>query len=171
MFNIFSVHVISLIVAGLAVVAVFVYIPFVSDYAFWFLVAAYIMLAGHRWIGGNKELRNRVRKTSMPATSAGMTAQSRFDFVGTRTNLAIRCNRRCNKRRVCLPAVAAMRHSRTQVAPLPHSRRERPAGPGIRMKPAPALADTARPRIRDAAAAHRPSNRRDKNYRGNPRSH
>jgi hypothetical protein len=48
MFNIFSVHVISLIVAGLAVVAVFVYIPFVSDYAFWFLVAAYVMLAGHR---------------------------------------------------------------------------------------------------------------------------
>jgi hypothetical protein len=47
-FNIFSVHVISLIVAGLALVAVFVYIPFVSEHAFWFLVAAYIMLAGHR---------------------------------------------------------------------------------------------------------------------------
>ena len=48
MFNIFSVHVISLVVVGLAVVAVFVYIPFVSDYAFWFMVSAYIMLAGHR---------------------------------------------------------------------------------------------------------------------------
>jgi hypothetical protein len=48
MFNIFSVHVISLIVVGLAIVAVFVYIPFVSDYAFWFAAAAYIMLAGHR---------------------------------------------------------------------------------------------------------------------------
>ena len=47
-FNAFSVHVISLVVALLAVVAVFVYIPFVSDYAFWFMVAAYIMLAGHR---------------------------------------------------------------------------------------------------------------------------
>ena len=47
-FNIFSVHVISLVVALLAVVAVFVYIPFVSDYAFWFMVAAYVMLAGHR---------------------------------------------------------------------------------------------------------------------------
>jgi hypothetical protein len=47
-FNIFSVHIISLVVALLAVVAVFVYIPFVSDYAFWFMVAAYIMLAGHR---------------------------------------------------------------------------------------------------------------------------
>jgi hypothetical protein len=48
MFNIFSVHVVSLIIAGLAAVAVFVYIPFVSDYAFWFLVGAYVMLAGYR---------------------------------------------------------------------------------------------------------------------------
>ena len=47
-FNVFCVHDISLIVALLAVVAVFVYIPFVSDYAFWFMSAAYIMLAGHR---------------------------------------------------------------------------------------------------------------------------
>jgi hypothetical protein len=48
MFNIFSVHVVSLIVAGLAVVAVFVYVAFVSDFAFWFMVAAYVMLAGYR---------------------------------------------------------------------------------------------------------------------------
>jgi hypothetical protein len=48
MFNIFSVHVVSLGVALLAVVAVFVYIPFVSDYAFWFMVAAYVMLASYR---------------------------------------------------------------------------------------------------------------------------
>ena len=48
MFNIFGVHAISLTVAGLAVVAVFMYIPFVSDYAFRFMVAAHIMLAGHR---------------------------------------------------------------------------------------------------------------------------
>jgi hypothetical protein len=27
---------------------VFVYIPFVSDYAFWFMLAAYVGLAGHR---------------------------------------------------------------------------------------------------------------------------
>jgi hypothetical protein len=47
-FNVFSVHVISLVVAFLAIVAVFVYIPFVSDYAFWFMLAAYIGLAGHR---------------------------------------------------------------------------------------------------------------------------
>jgi hypothetical protein len=48
MFNIFSVHVVSLIIALLAIVAVFVYIPFVSDYAFWFLFVAYVSLAGHR---------------------------------------------------------------------------------------------------------------------------
>jgi hypothetical protein len=48
MFNIFSVHIISLLIAGLSVVSVFVYIPFVSDFAFWFLVAAYVMVAGHR---------------------------------------------------------------------------------------------------------------------------
>jgi hypothetical protein len=47
-FNVFSVHVISLVIALLALVAVFVYIPFVSDYAFWFMVAAYVMLASHR---------------------------------------------------------------------------------------------------------------------------
>ena len=48
MFEIFSVHVISLLLVGLAIVAVFNYIPVVSDYAFWFVVAAYVMLAGHR---------------------------------------------------------------------------------------------------------------------------
>ena len=48
MFNIFSVHIISLLIAGLSVVSVFVYIPLVSDYAFWVLVAAYVMVAGHR---------------------------------------------------------------------------------------------------------------------------
>jgi hypothetical protein len=47
-FNIFSVHILSLCVAFLALVAVFVYIPFVSDFAFWFMLAAYIGLAGHR---------------------------------------------------------------------------------------------------------------------------
>jgi len=33
-FNLFSIHVVSLLVAFLALVAVYVYIPFVSDYAF-----------------------------------------------------------------------------------------------------------------------------------------
>jgi len=47
-FNVFSVHVVSLAVAFLALVAVFVYIPFVSEYAFWFMFAAYVCLAGHR---------------------------------------------------------------------------------------------------------------------------
>jgi hypothetical protein len=42
-------YVLSLILIGLAVVGVFIEIPFVSNYAFWFAVAAYIILAGtHR---------------------------------------------------------------------------------------------------------------------------
>jgi hypothetical protein len=48
MFDFFSVHGISLIIAGLAVVAVFIHIPFVSEYAFWFAIAAYVMLAAYR---------------------------------------------------------------------------------------------------------------------------
>jgi hypothetical protein len=42
--NIFDVNVVAMLIAGLAIVAVFCYIPFVSDYAFWFMLAAYIML-------------------------------------------------------------------------------------------------------------------------------
>jgi hypothetical protein len=38
----------SLILVGLSVVGVFVEIPFVSEYAFWFSVAAYIILAAAR---------------------------------------------------------------------------------------------------------------------------
>ncbi len=48
MFNIFSVHVISLLIAFLSVVAVYVYIYFVSDFSFWFMFAAYVMLASDR---------------------------------------------------------------------------------------------------------------------------
>lgn len=40
-----SMHILSLVLAGLAVVGVFVYIPLVSDYAFWFLAVAYVMAA------------------------------------------------------------------------------------------------------------------------------
>jgi len=47
-FNIFHTHVVSLVVALLALVAVFVHIPFVSEYAFWFMTAAYVMVATHR---------------------------------------------------------------------------------------------------------------------------
>jgi hypothetical protein len=37
------------VIFGLAILAVFVYIPFVSDYAFWFVVMAYIIMAfGYR---------------------------------------------------------------------------------------------------------------------------
>jgi hypothetical protein len=38
----------SLILAALALVGVFIEIPFISNYAFWVLMAAYIMLAGRR---------------------------------------------------------------------------------------------------------------------------
>ena len=39
-------HILSLLLAGLAVVAVFIYIPIVSDYAFWVLLIAYLMMHG-----------------------------------------------------------------------------------------------------------------------------
>ncbi len=41
-------YVLSLFVAGLAIVGVFSVIPMVSDYAFWFAIAAYVILASHR---------------------------------------------------------------------------------------------------------------------------
>lgn len=47
MFDIFNVHYVSLILVGLGVVSVFEYIPVVSDYAFWVVLAAYVMLAQH----------------------------------------------------------------------------------------------------------------------------
>jgi hypothetical protein len=37
--------IVSLVIFGFAMVAVFVYVPFVSDYALWFLVVAYMILA------------------------------------------------------------------------------------------------------------------------------
>ena len=40
------VFVLSLILAGLAVVGVFIEIPFISNYAFWVAIAAYVILAG-----------------------------------------------------------------------------------------------------------------------------
>jgi hypothetical protein len=44
-FDIYDVNVFSLVLAGLAVVSVFVYIPLVSDFAFWILFAAYVLVA------------------------------------------------------------------------------------------------------------------------------
>jgi len=38
----------SLVLVILAVVGVFIEIPIISNYAFWFAVGAYIMLAGTR---------------------------------------------------------------------------------------------------------------------------
>ena len=42
------IYVLSLILAGLAVIGVFIDIPVVSTYAFWILLGAYIILAGSR---------------------------------------------------------------------------------------------------------------------------
>jgi hypothetical protein len=42
------VFVLSLLTVILAVLSVFIEIPIVSNYAFWFAVGAYIMLAGTR---------------------------------------------------------------------------------------------------------------------------
>jgi hypothetical protein len=36
---------ISLVLALLAVLSVFIYIPFISDYAFWVVIAAYLIVA------------------------------------------------------------------------------------------------------------------------------
>ena len=38
----------SLVLVGFAVVGVFIYIPFISDYAFWIVIAAYVILASSR---------------------------------------------------------------------------------------------------------------------------
>ena len=40
------VFLVSVILAGLAIVGVFIPIPFVSNYAFWVAIAAYVILAG-----------------------------------------------------------------------------------------------------------------------------
>ena len=45
MLNIFTVHYISLV---LSIIAVFTYVPVISDFAFWFALVAYLMLWGHR---------------------------------------------------------------------------------------------------------------------------
>jgi hypothetical protein len=40
--------VISLVLVGLAIVGVFIEIPFFSNYAFWVVIGAYVMLAGSK---------------------------------------------------------------------------------------------------------------------------
>ena len=40
--------VVSLLLVILAIVAVFIEIPLVSNYAFWFAIGAYMLLAGSR---------------------------------------------------------------------------------------------------------------------------
>jgi hypothetical protein len=41
--------VVSLLLVILAVVSVFIEIPLVSNYAFWFVIGAYMLLAGSRF--------------------------------------------------------------------------------------------------------------------------
>jgi hypothetical protein len=40
--------VLSLILALIAILSAFIWIPLVSEYAFWFVIAAYVILAGSR---------------------------------------------------------------------------------------------------------------------------
>jgi hypothetical protein len=48
MLNVYTAHYVSLILVGVSVVAVFTYIPVISDFAFWFALAAYMLLWGYR---------------------------------------------------------------------------------------------------------------------------
>ncbi len=48
MFDFFSVQVISFILVAVAIFSLFNYIPIVSDFAFWFVVAGYALLAVYR---------------------------------------------------------------------------------------------------------------------------
>jgi hypothetical protein len=45
--DIFNVNLVAMLIAGLAIVAVFVYVPVVSDFSFWFMLTAYLMLFHH----------------------------------------------------------------------------------------------------------------------------
>jgi hypothetical protein len=48
MLNIFTVHYVSLVMVGLSIVAVFNYIPVASEFAFWIVLAAFVMLWGYK---------------------------------------------------------------------------------------------------------------------------
>jgi len=43
------IYVVSLILVGLSIVSVFIEIPFFSSFAFWIVIAAYVLLAGSKW--------------------------------------------------------------------------------------------------------------------------
>jgi hypothetical protein len=43
------VHLIALVIGIMAIVGVFIEIPFVSQYAFWVMTVAFLMLASLRW--------------------------------------------------------------------------------------------------------------------------
>jgi hypothetical protein len=46
--NLNLIFVVSLVLVGLAIVGVFIEIPFFSNYAFWVVIGAYILLAGSK---------------------------------------------------------------------------------------------------------------------------
>jgi hypothetical protein len=48
MFDIFNVHNVSLILVILGIVSLYEHIPYVSDAAFWVVLAGYLMLAQHQ---------------------------------------------------------------------------------------------------------------------------
>lgn len=48
MLNLNLIFVVSLVLVGLAIVGVFIEIPFFSNYAFWVVIGAYILLAGSK---------------------------------------------------------------------------------------------------------------------------
>jgi hypothetical protein len=43
------VHLIALVLGIIAILGVFIEIPFVSEYAFWVMTVAFLMLASLRW--------------------------------------------------------------------------------------------------------------------------
>jgi hypothetical protein len=46
--DIFNVNLVAMLIAGVAIVSVFVYVPIISDFAFWFMLAAYLLLFHHK---------------------------------------------------------------------------------------------------------------------------
>jgi hypothetical protein len=56
---VFDNYVLSLILAGVAIVSVFNYIPIISDLAFWIMLLAYGLLTQYQPPGENKPPENK----------------------------------------------------------------------------------------------------------------
>jgi hypothetical protein len=72
----------SFIIAILAIVDVFIPIPIVSQYAFWVVVAAYIVLAGSR-VGDTEPKRNSQNRNFSQDAYALI---GKYDFLNLRDN-------------------------------------------------------------------------------------